>query len=100
MAKNDRNINVEDSFQEALKEELGNADRSFKSCPYQEGIVFEVTDDGLHGKIVCLGESPRMQWTYDLNEASRLVGADSYTDGAYNMAKLMEVPDWETKCPV
>lgn len=25
MAKNDRNINVEDSFQEALKEELGNA---------------------------------------------------------------------------
>jgi hypothetical protein len=66
----------------------------------KEGIVFEVTDDGLHGKIVCLGESPRMQWTYDLNEASRLVGADSYTDGAYNMAKLMEVPDWETKYPV
>lgn len=63
----------------------------------KEGIVFEVTEDGLHGKIICLGESPRMAWAYDVGELTRFAGADNPTDGARNMEKIMSVPDWENK---
>ncbi|MBR0336622.1 MAG: PEGA domain-containing protein [Alistipes sp.] len=66
----------------------------------KEGVVFEVTDGGRHGKIVSMKESPTyMQWCSDSYEQKRLIGADSETDGAYNMSKVKAVSDWQSKYP-
>lgn len=55
----------------------------------KEGVVFEVSADGNHGKIVSMVQSADwIQWSSDENEKVRLIGADSKTDGAYNMSKI------------
>lgn len=64
----------------------------------REGVVFEVTDDGLHGKIVSMKED-FLQWSSDPNEKLRLIGADSKTDGAANMAKVKAIVGWQNKYP-
>lgn len=66
----------------------------------KEGVVFEVSADGLHGKIVSMTQSrERLQWSSDEAEQKRLIGADSKTDGAYNMAKVKAVANWQEKYP-
>ena len=66
----------------------------------KEGIVFEVTDDGNHGKIISIAQSERMPWCTDPEAAAELIGINHDTDGAQNQAKIMEIPDWETKYPI
>ena len=66
----------------------------------REGVVFEVTADGRHGKIVSMKQSAwELQWSYDETELKRLIGADSKTDGAYNMAKVKAISGWQDKYP-
>ena len=66
----------------------------------KEGVVFEVTADGKHGKIVSMAQSREgLRWTSDEAERKRLIGADSKTDGAYNMAKVKVVVNWQKKYP-
>lgn len=64
----------------------------------REGVVFEVDQDGLHGKIVSMIQSDeQLTWSSDEEEQKRLIGADSKTDGEYNMAKVTTIPDWRCK---
>ena len=66
----------------------------------KEGVVFEVSTDGCSGKIVSMAQSSReLQWLSDKTELNRLIGADSRTNGAYNMAKVKAVSDWQSKYP-
>ena len=66
----------------------------------KEGVVFEVSADGKHGKIVSMTQSAsNLQWSSDVTEQKRLIGADSETDGAANMAKVKARPDWQSKYP-
>ena len=66
----------------------------------REGVVFEVTADGRHGKIVSMTESTEpLQWSSDSAEQKHLIGADSETDGAYNMAKVKTISGWRDKYP-
>ena len=66
----------------------------------KEGVVFEVSADGKHGKIVSMTESAAgFQWSSDKTEQKRLIGAYSESDGAYNMAKVKARPDWQSKYP-
>ena len=66
----------------------------------KEGVVFEVSADGRRGKIVSMKQSSeRLQWSSDSAEQRRLIGADSKTDGAYNMAKVKAVSGWRDKYP-
>ena len=66
----------------------------------KEGVVFEVSADGLHGKIVSMKQSVyELQWSSDETEQKRLIGADSKTDGAYNMAKVKAIFGWRYKYP-
>ena len=65
----------------------------------KEGVVFEVNDDGRHGKIVSMTEPVYLVWTSDKMESKCLIGADSKTDGAHNMAKVMITTDWQSKYP-
>ena len=66
----------------------------------KEGVVFEVSADGKHGKIVSMTQSASaLQWSSDEAEQRRLVGADSQTDGAANMAVIKSISGWEDKYP-
>ena len=66
----------------------------------KEGVVFVVSADGHHGKIVSMKWSAeKLQWASDETEQKRLIGADSKTDGAYNMAKVKAISGWRDKYP-
>ncbi|MBQ7311739.1 MAG: PEGA domain-containing protein [Alistipes sp.] len=66
----------------------------------REGVVFEVSADGRHGKIVSMTQSVvALQWSSNIKEQKRCIGANSDTDGAYNMAKVKARPDWQSKYP-
>ena len=65
----------------------------------REGVVFEVSTDGKHGKIVSMMQSKFLRWTSDDTERRRLIGADSETDGAANMAKVKAISGWQDKFP-
>lgn len=47
-----------------------------------EGVVFEVTDDGMHGKIVSLDEISDVKWSYDINWMSNCSDGN---DGSKNI---------------
>lgn len=64
----------------------------------KEGVVFEVTPDGRHGKIVSMTTSV-LQWTSDKVERKRLIGANSRTDGVANMAVVKAIDGWQSKYP-
>ena len=64
----------------------------------KQGVVFEVTADGQHGKIVSLTQSSRIMWS-SYKERNRLIGADDKHNGANNMAKVMQIEGWRTKYP-
>ena len=66
----------------------------------KQGVVFEVSADGRSGKIVSMKQSvERLKWSSDDAEQKRLIGANSKTDGAANMAKVKARPDWQSKYP-
>ncbi|MBE6193211.1 MAG: PEGA domain-containing protein [Rikenellaceae bacterium] len=66
----------------------------------KEGVVFEVSADGRHGKIVSMKQSAEyLLWSSDSAEQKRLIGADSETDGAYNTAKVKSISGWRDKYP-
>ena len=73
----------------------------------KQGVVFEVTADGKHGKIVSLTET---QGVWAINEnfgslfrrdnpAEKLIGAEDKRNGANNMAKVMQIEYWRNKYP-
>ena len=66
----------------------------------KQGVVFEVTADGKHGKIVSMTQSREgLRWSSDSAEQKRFIGADSKTDGAYNMARVKAIANWQSKYP-
>lgn len=66
----------------------------------REGVVFEVSADGRHGKIVSMKLSAKeLLWSSDSAEQEHRIGADSKTDGAYNMAKVKAISGWQSKYP-
>ena len=65
----------------------------------KQGVVFEVTADGKHGKIVSLTESKRLQWSSDKIEQKRLIGADDKHNGANNMSKVQKIVGWRERYP-
>ena len=84
-------------------------DKQLTSAPYavgdyyydgtKEGVVFDVWDNGNSGKIVSMTQSGVLRWSSDETEQKRLIGADSETDGAANMAVVKAISGWETKYP-
>ncbi|MBP3498423.1 MAG: PEGA domain-containing protein [Alistipes sp.] len=66
----------------------------------KEGVVFEVSADGRHGKIVSMKRSAELlEWSSDSAEQKRLIGANSETNGAANMAKVKSISGWRDKYP-
>ena len=66
----------------------------------KEGVVFEVSEDGRHGKIVSLKRSSeRLLWSSNYDEQNRSIGAADENDGSKNMAKVMQIPGWRDKYP-
>ena len=77
----------------------------------KQGVVFEVTADGQHGKIVSLMGARRL-WAkfglFDILSATfispehpvqKLIGADDEYNGANNMAKVQIIEGWREKYP-
>lgn len=62
----------------------------------KEGVVFEVSADGKHGKIVSFNET-KLRWAY--KEFDSRIGANSETNGAVNMAVVQRIPNWREKYP-
>lgn len=65
----------------------------------KQGVVFEVTPDGKHGKIVKGKVSRHFPWSSDENEQIRLIGADDQYNGANNMAMVQRIAGWREKYP-
>ncbi len=67
----------------------------------KRGVVFEVSADGKHGKIISLiGSGSFNQWADEKSDQRRLIGTNNKTDGSYNMSKVQSIKDWQTKYPV
>lgn len=75
----------------------------------KRGVVFEVTADGQHGKIVSLEQSDSgLQWAVDKNfgtffnkdnpTKNEIKATDKY-DGANNMRIVKQIKEWEEKYP-
>ncbi len=65
-----------------------------------EGVVFEISDGGKHGKVVSVKESSELlKWSSNGSEHKRLIGANDETNGAYNMAVVKQITDWRNKYP-
>lgn len=67
----------------------------------KRGVVFEVSADGKHGKIVSLIDSGEpLQWASNGNDRwKKRVRAYSETDGAVNMSVVKSIPQWRKKYP-
>ena len=75
----------------------------------KQGVVFEVTADGQHGKIVSLTESlNELQWAVDRNFGTlfnrdnpsyKRIGSDDKYNGANNMTKVQQIVGWREKYP-
>ena len=66
----------------------------------KEGVVFEVSADGMHGKIVSMKSSQPMDWAEDKRESNRLINATYSTDGEQNMARVKKIAGWQKKYPI
>lgn len=65
----------------------------------KKGVVFEVSADGKHGKIVSFNET-ELKWANDdFDSWGEEIGAYSNTDGAVNMAVVQRIPNWREKYP-
>lgn len=63
----------------------------------KEGIVFQVSDDGMHGKIVSIDES-RELWVGE-TVCENVTTATSKGDGMGNMNKIKRQPNWKSNYP-
>ena len=63
----------------------------------KRGVVFAVSADGRHGKIVSLQESERGWMLGSVSKS--LIGASDKYDGAKNMAVVKQITDWRAKYP-
>ena len=63
----------------------------------KQGVVFEVTDGGRHGKIVSLTQSA-LQWADDTVHKNK-IRTKSRTNGADNMKKVQTISGWRGKYP-
>lgn len=61
----------------------------------RQGVVFEVSDDGRHGKIVSLDETKGKWCTEGKSKQRSVVGASSDSDGKSNTDKVMARADSE-----
>ena len=73
----------------------------------KQGVVFEVTADGQHGKIVSLTET-KIDWAKDKNfgglfrrenPAEKFAGTVDKRKGANNMSKVQQIDGWREKYP-
>lgn len=65
----------------------------------KRGVVFEVSADGKHGKIVSFNET-QLKWANDdFDSWGEEIGAYSETNGAVNMAVVQRIPNWRGKYP-
>ena len=65
----------------------------------KQGVVFEVTDGGRHGKIVSLMESSeKLRWAIELVYKNK-IGTESRTNGAANMKKVQAILCWRELYP-
>jgi len=65
----------------------------------KEGVVFDVWDDGRHGKIVSLDQTT-LQWcTLEQRDKEIVVGADSKSNGKVNTDKVMARGDSDQYSP-
>ncbi|MBR0338873.1 MAG: TIR domain-containing protein [Alistipes sp.] len=61
----------------------------------KQGVVFEVTAFGKHGKIVSLKESSdSLQWVSYVGRRDGLIGASDKRNGANNIAKVRQIGYW------
>ena len=74
----------------------------------KQGVVFEVTPDGKHGKIVSLQEGRCLSWAVNRNfsilfnrdnPSQKRIGADDKYNGANNMAMVKWIAVWREKYP-
>ena len=66
----------------------------------KRGVVFEVSSDGRHGKIVSLIESSLpLQWSSDAAEQQKFLGLIDRHNGKNNMARVKRIPGWSAKYP-
>ena len=66
-----------------------------------EGVVFEVTDGGKHGKVVSVKQSDLLQWATSYGDGQKCrIGANNEHNGAYNMAVVKRIADWRYKYSV
>lgn len=64
----------------------------------KQGVVVEVDDSGLHGKIISLEQGIK-PWTVDKSEAKRYLGLSNLYDGFSNMQEIKKIANWEYKFP-
>ena len=65
----------------------------------KQGVVFEVSASGKHGKIVSLTESSELPMWLTTSEWKRLISADDKRNGANNMSKVKQMAGWREKYP-
>ena len=65
----------------------------------KQGVIFEVSEDGKHGKILSMTQR-YLRWAeQDSPESKRTIKANSTTDGAYNTDRVHSRPGWQKKYP-
>lgn len=64
----------------------------------KKGVVVEVDESGLHGKIMSIEECVQF-WTVDKSEAKRYIGLSDLYDGLNNMKKIRLIENWKYKYP-
>lgn len=91
---------------EAAKSESPRSSKTYKVGDlYDEngkrGVVFEVSADGKHGRIVSLvGSDKKLQWASDTFESwNTTVLADKEYNGRANNWWVKHIPDWQNKYP-
>ena len=65
----------------------------------KQGVIFEVSADGNHGKILSMKQSYLCWAEHDSPESKRTIKANSTTDGAYNTDRVHSRPGWQKKYP-
>lgn len=103
-------ISTESNEPESLSENISNENIDTQNKTYQvgdyynqngkEGVVFEVSEDGLHGKIVSLTQSSkRLRWLSELVAPSEYAGKGSRGDGWENSKTIMQISNWQSHYP-
>ena len=63
----------------------------------QRGIVFWVTPDGKHGKIISLAQT-RLPWATEKG-CKKATGASTEANGKDNTTRIKKISDWQSKYP-